>query len=135
MTNDKKTYKVIAIPDDKTLIIDYGRKDQASKKDIVNVIEKGPEIIYDNKSYGTFDNIKAELKINEIYNEFSVCSNRYTTSVNASLKHFTDVAQNMGNLMRTVDGKLNVNEEEIKSLEKPKDSPISLGDMVEIIKF
>lgn len=135
MTNDKKTYKVIAIPDDKTLIIDYGRKDQASKKDIVNVIEKGPEIIYDNKSYGTFDNIKAELKINEIYNEFSVCSNRYTTSVNASLKYFTDVAQNMGNLMKTVDGKLNVNEEEIKNLEKPKDSPISLGDMVEIIKF
>lgn len=135
MTNDKKTYKVIAIPDDKTLIIDYGRKDQASKKDIVNVIEKGPEIIYDNKSYGTFDNIKAELKINEIYNEFSVCSNRYTTSVNASLKYFTDVAQNMGSLMRTVDAKLNVNEEEIKNLEKPKDSPISLGDMVEIIKF
>lgn len=135
MTNEKKTYKVIAIPDDKTLIIDYGRKDQASKKDIVNVIEKGPEIIYDNKSYGTFDNIKAELKINEIYNEFSVCSNRYTTSVNASLKYFTDVAQNMGNLMKTVDVKLNVNEEEIKNLEKPKDSPISLGDMVEIIKF
>lgn len=135
MTNEKKTYKVIAIPNDKTLIIDYGRKDQASKKDIVNVIEKGPEIIYDNKSYGTFDNIKAELKINEIYNEFSVCSNRYTTSVNASLKNFTDVAQNMGSLMRTVDEKLNVNEEEIKNLEKPKDSPISLGDMVEIIKF
>lgn len=135
MTNDKKTYKVIAIPDDKTLIIDYGRKDQASKKDIVNVIEKGPEIIYENKSYGSLDNIKAELKINEIYNEFSVCSNRYTTSVNASLKYITEVSQNMGSLMRTVDEKLNVNEEEIKNLEKPKDSPISLGDMVEIIKF
>ena len=131
----KKEYKVIAIPDTRTIIINYGRIDNASKKDIVRIIEKGPEIKYEDKIYGTYDNIKAELKINEIYNEFSVCSNTKTTSKNSTLKNLTFVESSITNLMQISDSELNVNEEQINELKKPKNSPISLGDTVEIIKF
>lgn len=131
----KKEYKVIGIMNNKKIMINYGSKDNASKKDIIRIIDKGPEVIYDGKSYGTYDNIKAELKINEIYPEFSVCSNAITTSRNSSLNSLAERISSMGNMMYQADVELNVNESEINNLEKPEDSPISLGDLVEIIRF
>lgn len=131
----KKEYKVIGILDKKKIIINYGSKDNASKKDIIRIIDKGPEVIYDGKSYGSYDNVKAELKINEMYPEFSVCSNTITTSKNSAINSLTQRINNMNNMMYQKQVELDVNEYDIKNLEKPKDSPISLGDLVEITRF
>lgn len=127
MTESK--YKVIAILDNKRIAINYGRNNKASKRDVVRVIEVGPEITYEGENYGTMDTIKANLSIDTIYDKFSICTNRNIEnditksalmSFSSSIKIYED---------------LNVNKEQISNLEKPDISPISLGDMVEIIKF
>nr|WP_072537040.1 hypothetical protein [Anaerococcus mediterraneensis] len=122
-------YKVIAILDNKRIAINYGRNNKASKRDVVRVIEVGPEISYEGENYGTMDTIKANLSIDTIYDKFSICTNRsiendMTRSIIGSFSPKIRIYED-----------LNVNKEQISNLEKPDLSPISLGDAVEIIKF
>ena len=127
MTESK--YKVIAILDNKRIAINYGRINNASKRDVVRVIEVGPEITYKNENYGTMDTIKANLSIDTIYDKFSICTNRNTEHdiTKSALSSFSSNFR--------IYEELNVNKEQISDLKKPKVSPISLGDVVEVIKF
>lgn len=122
--------KVIAILDKYTILIDYGRSDGASLKDLVRVVQKGPAVVYDGLEYGTLDNIKAELTIKTIYNNFSLCKNSKTSNV--IMKNFS---QSMLSFYDTQHEELNVNEKEIENLKAPNDKTINLGDLVEVIKF
>lgn len=122
--------KVIAILDKYTILIDYGRSDGASLKDLVRVVQRGPSVVYDGLEYGTLDNIKAELTIKTIYNNFSLCKNSKTS--NAIMKNFS---QSMLSFYDTQHEELNVNEKEIENLKAPNDKTINLGDLVEVIKF
>lgn len=122
--------KVIAILDKYTILIDYGRSDGASLKDLVRVVQRGPSVVYDGLEYGTLDNIKAELTIKTIYNNFSLCKNSKTS--NAIMKNFS---QSMLSFYDTQHEELNVNEKEIENLKAPNDKIINLGDLVEVIKF
>lgn len=122
--------KVIAILDKYTILIDYGRSDGASLKDLVRVVQRGPSVVYEGLEYGTLDNIKAELTIKTIYNNFSLCKNSKTS--NAIMKNFS---QSMLSFYDTQHEELNVNEKEIENLKAPNDKTINLGDLVEVIKF
>lgn len=125
----KSNYKVIAILDNKRIAINYGRINKASKRDVVRVIEVGPEISYEGENYGTMDTIKANLSIDTIYDKFSICTNRNTEHdiTKSALSSFSSNFR--------IYEELNVNKEQIANLKKPENSPISLGDIVEIIKF
>lgn len=122
--------KVIAILDKYTILIDYGRSDGASLKDSVRVIQRGPLVVYDGEEYGSLDNIKAELTIKTIYNNFSVCKNSKTS--NAVINNFS---QSFLSLYEAQHEELNVNESQIENLDVPEDKIINLGDLVEVIKF
>lgn len=124
-----RKYKVIAILDRKRIVIDYGRNNKASKRDLVRVIEIGPEINYEGRSYGTMDTIKSNLSIETIYEKFSVCTNNNIEN---------DVTKSLiGSFSSSIkfNENLNINEEQISNLKEPDIKPISLGDVVEIIKF
>lgn len=126
---EKNKYKVIAILDKKRIAINYGRNNQASKRDLVRVIEVGPEIIFEGKSYGTMDAIKAKLSIDTIYDNFSICTNSsIENDINSSiLSTFTS------NIRIYED--LDIDENQISNLKKPDITPISLGDIVEVYKY
>lgn len=122
--------KIIAILSKSSVIINYGREDGASKKDIIRVIERGPKVEYKGTNYGTLDNIKAELVVQTIYENFSVCINSQTTNAMSQGLPINQIPA-----LRSYHKDLKVNEEEIKNLEIPTGDTINLGDLVEIIKF
>lgn len=70
---DFKTYKVIEIVDDITLLIDYGFDNNAKRGDTLRIIEKGERVMIDGTDYGTLDPIKAIVEVITPYQQFSVC--------------------------------------------------------------
>ncbi len=70
---DFKTYKVIEIVDDITLLIDYGFDNNAKRGDTLRIIEKGERVMIDGTDYGTLDPIKAIVEVITPYKQFSVC--------------------------------------------------------------
>lgn len=122
--------KVIKILDYKNILIDYGRIDGASEKDVIRIIERGEEIIYDGRNYGTLDNIKAELSIQTIYEKFSLCRNiKRSNSLSRGL------SQSIFSIYNYRPADLKVNEDQIEHIEIPDNDVINLGDLVEVIKF
>lgn len=68
-----KEYKVIAIPNSNTLLINYGLSKGAKRGQTLRIIEKGPHILIDEHDYGTYDAIKAIVEIQVPYEQFSEC--------------------------------------------------------------
>ena len=68
-----KEYEVIAIPNSNTLLINYGINNGAKRGQTLRIIEKGPRILIDEHDYGTYDAIKAIVKIHAPYEQFSEC--------------------------------------------------------------
>ena len=68
-----KEFKVIAIPDNKTVLINYGFNQHAEKGETLRIITKGKPLIIDNIDYGTYDTVKAIIEITTPYEKFSEC--------------------------------------------------------------
>lgn len=68
-----KEYEVIAIPTSKTVLINYGLKDGAKQGETLRIIQKGPDIIINDKNYGSYDAVKAVIEISMPYEKFSEC--------------------------------------------------------------
>lgn len=128
--NEVTQCKVIKILDDKNILIDYGRIDGASKKDVVRVIEKGQEVEYNGEILGTLDNVKAELSIKVIYDKFSLCQN--FRSVNSNVN---TLANTLYKFYDEQPASLKVNEDQIENIKIPDNNVINVGDIVEIIRF
>lgn len=77
-----KEYKVIAIPNAQTILIDFGLKNGAKRGDTLRVITKGPNIVIDDKNYGSYDAVKAIIEITTPFEKFSECKIFSYTTVN-----------------------------------------------------
>lgn len=122
-------YKVIRIINEETLIINYGYDKGAKIGDKVRIIQIGPEI-YDinNDSLGTLDHIKAELEIIQTYSKFSLCQK----IVRKISNYLRDPLMNFNIENKSIE-KLNVDSNEINSVNLSKDTVIHVGDNVEIL--
>ncbi len=68
-----KEFKVIAIPNNKTILIDYGFNQHAKKGDTLRIITRGKPLIVNGINYGSYDAVKAIIEVTVPYEKFSEC--------------------------------------------------------------
>jgi|ASRL01.1.fsa_nt_gi hypothetical protein len=119
------TYRVIEILDTTSLIINYGKIDGANKNDKIRIVEIGEEIIdpETKESLGTLDSIKAELTIDTVYDNFSVCKDISTFTHNALLSPMNQFQKTS----RTIH-ELNVDSSKVSNRKVPSNKIIKVGD-------
>ena len=119
------TYKIIAIENESTVLIDYGLNDGSKEGDVLRIIEPGEDLIIDDVNYGSYDGIKAVIEVTAPYSRFSVCQRIVRSTTNL----FSPVSALQKTIARTIP--LNVNKDDIsKNLFAPKITPIKIGDTV-----
>ena len=119
------TYKIIAIENENTVLINYGLNDGAKEGDVLRIIEPCEDLIIDCVNYGAYDGIKAVIEVTAPYAQFSVCHRiiRRTGTL------FSPVSVLQKTIARTVP--LNVNKDDISAnLSAPIITPIKIGDTV-----
>ena len=118
-------YKIIAIENENTVLINYGLNDGAKEGDVLRIIEPGEDLIIDGVNYGSYDGIKAVIEVTAPYARFSVCQRivRRTSTL------FSPVSVLQKTIARTVP--LNVNKDDISTnLSAPVITPIKIDDTV-----
>ena len=76
------TYKIIAIENESTVLIDYGLNDGSKEGDVLRIIEPGEDLIIDDVNYGSYDGIKAVIEVTAPYSQFSVCQRIVRSTTN-----------------------------------------------------
>ena len=108
------TYKIIAIENESTVLIDYGLNDGSKEGDVLRIIEPGEDLIIDDVNYGSYDGIKAVIEVTAPYSRFSVCQRIVRSTTNL----FSPVSALQKTIARTIP--LNVNKDDIsKNLSAP----------------
>ena len=125
-----KTYRVIEIIDNTSILINAGTRNGVSKGDLVRVIEIGENVIDPETKHciGTLDYLKDELEIVVAYPSFSLCKKLYHKKVN--------MLQPLTSKVLTIDTsieKLNVNKDQISNRKLDGNPVISVGDLVKIV--
>lgn len=122
-------YNVIRILDSYSVLINYGRNDGAKVGQNVQIIEVGPTVKDTNSGLdlGSFDYVKAELQITEVFDRFSLCKKQEEVVIPTFVNPLAPNTKIM------TEKKLNVNEEQIQALERPVNNTINLGDSVKIL--
>ena len=119
------TYKIIAIENENTVLINYGLNDGAKEGDVLRIIEPGEDLIIDSVNYGAYDGIKAVIEVTAPYARFAVCQ-RIVRRTNTL---FSPVSVLQKTIARTVP--LNVSKDDISTnLSAPVITPIKIGDTV-----
>ena len=78
--------KVIKIIDAYNILISRDEDFKNIKiNSILEIYSEGPEILYENKSYGTLDLVKAELRVKEVFPKMLLCENNKYTKVKVSV--------------------------------------------------
>lgn len=123
-------YRVIEILDKYSVIINYGKLKGANKGDTIRIVEIGPEIrdIDTDLLLGTLDRIKAELSIEVVYDNFSICRSIETLVNNVLVNPLNQFQVKSKRLVE-----LFVNEADISGKQFPEKMPIKVGDKVEIM--
>lgn len=114
-------YLVIKILNEKEIIINYGKEQNAHIGQEIGVYEEyGINIAYNGTNYGNLNKIKGRLKIVEVYKKFSICQKIITETFDPF------------SFDRKIATTLNVKKTEEKSTYKSYE-PIKMGDPVEIL--
>lgn len=118
-----RSFKVLEVIDESSLLINFGLKDGARKGNTLRIIEKGKPVVIDGIDYGTLDAVKEIVEIDVPYEKFSICRKVIYKTENA-LNPLSAFEHTM-RLLRP----MNVNEDELSHRELPPVSPIKKGDL------
>ena len=118
-----RSFKVLEVIDESSLLINFGLKDGAKKGNTLRIIEKGKPVVIDGVDYGTLDAVKEIVEIDVPYEKFSICRKVIYKTENA-LNPLSAFDRTM-RLLRP----MNVNEDELSHRELPPASPIKKGDL------
>lgn len=121
-------YTVIKILSETEILVNYGTHQGAKNGDKLRIIVKGPEVTYNNKSFGTLDRIKEHVEVTTTYEHFSICKKiMYTRqSILSPLAAIQSTSASIE--------PMNVDKTQIdKTLVIPEVSPVQVGDPVEKI--
>lgn len=121
-----KTYKIINIINNYSVLINYGISDGAKVGKQVRVFMEGTPIYDGDECLGNLDIIKEDLEITVVYENFSIC------------KHVEKVTKNpfmAFSLERTYHEvkKLNVSENDFSNIQYKSNEPLKIGDTVKIL--
>lgn len=128
---DPKVGSIIAIPNNTSVVINIGLSDGYEIGDSFTIYEPGPDVFdpTKNKVIGRYDYIKENVKITEVYENFSICKNKVT------VKRTPAFGASMSSLLEgkteTSFKQLNVTDSEIVEW-KIKHSEILINDPIKI---
>lgn len=117
-------YKVIEIINPKEILVSYGYENGAEKGDRLRIIEKGEPVVIDNKDYGTYDAVKAEITVDIAYEQFSLCRS-------AAAFNFAPLSELLA--ATTSSQILNMDTSNLSNRKLPAITPIKVGDPVEVL--
>ena len=125
----ERSYKVIEIVNQNTLLIDYGFSNGAQKGDSLRIITTGEPVIIDGKDYGTLDTVKDIVEVVIPYEKFSVCQ-KITRTANNPLAPLFALQKTMTKL-----NPLNVDPDSISHRKIPiGNQTIQVGDIAQRIR-
>ena len=125
---------VLEIPNEYTVLVDYGIEDGAAVGDLLRIYKEG-DPVKDLKGdiIGTLDQIKEEVEVTTVYPRFSVCQKRKQITI-PSLTPLADFLSSMVPKTEESQVSLYVNKEEISNRAMPSpSSPVSIGDEVMLL--
>lgn len=122
----EKNWKVIKIIDDFNIVINGGKEDSLKVGDNLEVFTEG-EILKDpdtGDTLGKLDLIKAKIKVKDLFEKFSVCTN---AEEGVTIMSQISTASNSHKFRP---GKLNVQQSEITGYGSSATKAIKIGDLV-----
>ncbi|WP_448872396.1 hypothetical protein [Desulfobulbus propionicus] len=126
--------KVIRIVDKRTVIINLG-KEHGVKNDAIFSIMGDPEQIIDPYTHdllGEVKIVKCRVKAKEVAEKFSIATTRWTSSNFKIFNTFIGNIQKNIEVSEVDEGELNVSESEIQPWKAKSESPVKVGDLVQV---
>lgn len=125
--------QVLEIPDQFSVLIDYGMKDGAAVGDRLRIYAEGDPVMDPRGTIiGTLDQIKEEVEVTVVYKTFSICQKPKKVSI-PSLTPLADFLSSVAPKTEVSQVPLHVNQEEISHRVMPSPSPVSVGDKVMLL--
>ena len=132
----KKTIKgkIIRIVDNRTVIINLGKKDGVTDKSYFQIVGESEDIVdpFTKEKLGAVNIVKANLKASNTFEKFTIATTKWETT---SLKFQSSLAQQMQDFIKTEEideGELKVDESEIQPWKAKSELPVRLGDTVTV---
>jgi hypothetical protein len=134
MPKEKVRGRIIRILDKRTVIINLGRRDHIADDSIFNILGQ-PELVKDpftGEELGCVSVVKSKLKATQVYEGFTIASTKWATvrmeGLDLALRSFAS-----GVRVEQVDeGELLVNAEDVEPWKAKSESPVRVGDYVEV---
>lgn len=126
---NKISGSVINIIDEFRIIINLG-KNVVKKWDTIYIYDKDNSIKdLDGTILGTYDICKAKLKVSEVYDKFSICSD-FSTPIDEQRQALNNINISLSPLLKSSNKnkKLNIDPQAINSIDKA----IRIGDIVKL---
>lgn len=79
-----ETFKIVAILDDKTVLINAGERNDIKIGDEFNILEKGPTLIKDPDTGEVLEKVqqyKQRIYVQKVEKKYSICVSKYTRTV------------------------------------------------------
>lgn len=133
------TFNIVQIVDESTFIIDGGAINDVSIGDKFRIIGDSYNKIIDPKTKQIIDKIptyKATIIAKEVYDNVSICKTKWHEAVDNNPMDLYEASKNLLSSMYQQVGhyeEVNVNHKQMKPLENHDDSPVNLGDEVELL--
>lgn len=119
--------KVIKIIDEYKLVINQGKNDFVKDGDVFEIYEVGQHIIDPETGfdYGTLDYVKAKIRVENVYDNMSLCANAETVTKEPAMIAAINFLQPY-----EAPKELNVDSKEISGGYKVSSKKIRVGDLV-----
>ena len=137
MASKKIKGRIIRILDKKTIVINLGREHGIESDSIFYILGE-PESVVDpltNEVLGTVNVAKARVRASQVLDRFTIATTSWTT-VTYTQKHLKSIFGDILGEARTEtidEGELKVNPSEVKPWKAKSESPVKLGDEVEVM--
>lgn len=132
----KKTIKgkIIRIVDNRTVIINLGKKDGVTDKSYFQIVGEPEDIVdpFTKEKLGAVNIVKANLKASNTFEKFTIATTKWEAT---SLKFQSSLAQQMQEFIKTEEideGELKVDKSEIQPWKAKSELPVRLGDIVTV---
>ena len=126
--------RIIRILDNRTVIINLGRRDYISL-DSVFRIPGEPEAVIDpfiEEELGYVSVIKAKLGVSQVYERFTIATTKWTTIYSTLFPTVADLFADSVETRVIDEGKLLVNPEDVQPWKAQSEIPVGVGDYVEV---
>lgn len=138
MDEKQKQFKIVAIIDDETVIINAGKRDGIMNNDKFNILDSKSQELKDpdtDEILGIFKQVKQPIFAKDVQEKYSICVSRYKSQGNSALASMilgTSRGAGTSNSEREIGKKMKIQPEEAtESLTHYTYETVHVGDVVE----